>query len=429
MNMLQFFAGPMGGGISFQTYWETRIRSVFGADLVAYFPCNDISGTTITEVVAGYDATSANVTMNQAGPINMKSALWGATSYADIYTAASHLNTAEGSIIMFIKMPLDKWLDSTQYKLLHLRYTGLNDEILINKPQTGQSIKFTLIRNGTTKIISSPQPYNADWFCVTVTWSTTNDRIQLFINNVLYWEFINVTGIGTHTGAALRADLAGLGSGKGGAVENSLIGGISNVIFLNKETTETELQSLFTIDQVIFDGDSRTAYKGWNVCAIGANFISPRNVAVSGYSITDCIAAGATSVDAKLRAGKKNICVIWAGVNDYAQNPATIYSRLQTYCLARRAAGFKVIVCTEIDCQDAAHIASGWPAEYLDLNTLIRNDHSFADVVADLGANVNLQDATNTTYFLADKLHLQPAGYIEVATTIKPVITSLLATM
>lgn len=48
-----------------------------------------------------------------------------------------------------------------------------------------------------------------------------------------------------------------------------------------------------------------------------------------------------------------------------------------------------------------------------------------ADALADLGNNANLQDATNTTYFNADKVHLTTAGYNIVAGIVAAAIASI----
>lgn len=132
----------------------------------------------------------------------------------------------------------------------------------------------------------------------------------------------------------------------------------------------------------------------------------------------------AANVDTK-KFGRNPISFIWGGVNDGVDGQ-TMYDRLQTYCLARRAAGWKTIVCTEIDAQGANQISNGYHAtHYLALNILLRADHSFADGFADLGADPRLQDATDVTYYLSDLVHLTDAGYAVVASIVAPVIAAL----
>jgi hypothetical protein len=107
--------------------------------------------------------------------------------------------------------------------------------------------------------------------------------------------------------------------------------------------------------------------------------------------------------------------VLWIGVNDATLGAATIYANIQAYCIAARSAGWnKIILCTEIDAVTGAWHGTVWPA----LNALIYANHSFVDGIADLGARVELQDATNLTYYNADQVHLVTAGYAIVGAVV-----------
>ena len=57
---------------------------------------------------------------------------------------------------------------------------------------------------------------------------------------------------------------------------------------------------------------------------------------------------------------------------------------------------------------------------------LIRaNWATYADALADLGANANLQNSANLTYFNADGVHLTDAGYAVVTSIIDAAIASI----
>ena len=138
---------------------------------------------------------------------------------------------------------------------------------------------------------------------------------------------------------------------------------------------------------------------------------------------------GAANIDSKIIPGGRNVLTVWGGVNDAlvgGQTAATIYANLADYCNTRRAAGWRVVICTEIDAQGALQNAAGWHGTiWPALNALIMADHSFADAVVDLGADARLADATNVTYFNADKVHLIEAGYDVVASLAGPVLATL----
>jgi lysophospholipase L1-like esterase len=203
-----------------------------------------------------------------------------------------------------------------------------------------------------------------------------------------------------------------------------------------------EGQKLTEVDGkiVVCDGDSRTVgYTG------GTAYPYSDHLALDAtYHIYNTANGGATltywsgvdwkadlayqNVDKYLaNTGVSNIVVIWAGVNDMYVNDvsATLaYRGIKAYCEQRRQKGWKVIVCTEINCTDA----SIGDTRRLDFNTLVRNNWtSFADYLCDLGNTSPFNTATsheNLTYYLADGVHLTAAGYQVIATTVSSAITA-----
>jgi hypothetical protein len=128
--------------------------------------------------------------------------------------------------------------------------------------------------------------------------------------------------------------------------------------------------------------------------------------------------------------GIQNIVVIRAGVNDMYVNDVNetiAYQAMKAYCEQRRQKGWKVIVCTEINCTDASIDDS----RRLSFNALIRNNWtSFADYLCDLGNTEHFNTATsheNTTYYLVDGVHLTAAGYQLIANAVSTAITTFLA--
>lgn len=149
--------------------------------------------------------------------------------------------------------------------------------------------------------------------------------------------------------------------------------------------------------------------------------------ATGGATILNRISNAPSAVDPLLdRGNRQNVCVIWCGVNG-STSAATAWSQLQTYCAARRAAGWKVVLCSEIDAQDAVSNANGWHTTvWPALNTLIQADWaSHADALADLGADARLQNANDTTYFSSDKIHLITAGNNVVAEIVADAVKTI----
>lgn len=185
------------------------------------------------------------------------------------------------------------------------------------------------------------------------------------------------------------------------------------------------------IPNIVFDGDSLTIGAGvqpFNVFPRGGDYpsqvvsaLDPRgtyyNVGVGGEQISTMITNAPTVVDAKLVAGRNNIVVICGGSNDIWVSDINPYSRIVTYCQARRAAGWKVIVGTitpRADTQDT--LPADFETVRLACNTSIRaNWQTFADGIADWGGDsvigVNQVAALNATHYTGDGAHHNWRGY------------------
>lgn len=191
--------------------------------------------------------------------------------------------------------------------------------------------------------------------------------------------------------------------------------------------------------QVVFDGDSLTlgyavdddSYPAQVARAFCERGVRVTNVAVSGQTLEEMAADAAAEVDPLYDATLAlNVVCAWGGINDHhAQVPAaTVYRRLATYCQARRAAGWRVVVLT---CLPASGAVGGapWEADRQWLNTTIRASWAtFADAVADVAADARIGSAgaeTNALYYLNDRLHLTGAGYGVVASVVAATLASL----
>jgi lysophospholipase L1-like esterase len=172
-------------------------------------------------------------------------------------------------------------------------------------------------------------------------------------------------------------------------------------------------------------------YPGQLKALINDNRYSIMNLGIGGYTFLTLNADAATTVDPYYSASyDKNILVIWAGANDtYNQTGATVYARLQTYVAARKAANpnIKIVVVTVLPRSDAG----AQPAQETNrqaFNTLLRGDYSFAHALADVAADSRIGAAgasDDTTYFNADKVHLNVSGYGIVMPIIKSAIESI----
>jgi lysophospholipase L1-like esterase len=152
--------------------------------------------------------------------------------------------------------------------------------------------------------------------------------------------------------------------------------------------------------------------------------VQGRNFAITGSTVAD-LTSRASSVDAVYKASRtKNVEVVLIGANDLLGGAAaTFVANLKTYCLARKATGWQVVVLTV-----TPRTNSGFNATRNAANTLIRADPSFYDALADVAADVDVgcdACASNTTFY-SDGTHPTPAGHAKIAPYVISALQSLL---
>jgi len=221
-------------------------------------------------------------------------------------------------------------------------------------------------------------------------------------------------------------------------------GDVTDLLLYDRVLTEQELQTIeyvlatkngLTYRQIICDGDSRTAGSGASVyydypSALQRSLgivVRMRNFGIGGYPVSSMLLEAPIRID-PLRFKPDDVVVVFGGINDIlaAHTPSQVYADLKAYWAARRAAGWRVVACTEIDANSALAIAASWRTHRATLNTLIKSDSSLYDALADLAAdtNIGVDGAADTAYFDNDKVHLSDSGYAVMAGLIKTAILS-----
>lgn len=231
-------------------------------------------------------------------------------------------------------------------------------------------------------------------------------------------------------------------------------GDIAEIILYNRALTDAQMMQVegylankyTTLDarylatdasQVIFVGDSLTlgtgstggeTYPKQCVDILGATSWLYTNTGVSGTTVPTMTTNALITADPLIdpyRARPHQVCVLFGGTNDLqgGATAATTYTNIQTFCAARRSAGFKVIVVTMLP-----RTPGTYETGRQDLNTSIRtNWASFADGLADAGNDATIGQAgqySNTTYYV-DGTHCTNAGYAIVASLVATAIAAL----
>ncbi|WP_428303896.1 SGNH/GDSL hydrolase family protein [Lacipirellula sp.] len=226
-------------------------------------------------------------------------------------------------------------------------------------------------------------------------------------------------------------------------------GGVKEILLYSRQLTDAQEEALYrwavnyrgVVDAanapavVVCEGDSNS---DGVKCTMGQNwfnqlmqpygYVAKYNLAEAGMQLDGLQTAAAARVDVLIQKGKPNLLFVFAGTNDIelaGQTGAQAYARLQTYCAARKAAGWdKVIVLTMLP----RGIVANTETYRGNFNTLIRaacaeptpyGPRVFAkspggtlscDFIVDVGAHPELGIAgaqNNTTLFDADKIHFK----------------------
>lgn len=193
--------------------------------------------------------------------------------------------------------------------------------------------------------------------------------------------------------------------------------------------------------RVIFEGDSRTsgykstggmtypkqvgdayseAFYHWNLGVYGSSIVTMASRASDSVSYCDNTAIYNTTADCKAI-----ICIL-CGINDVNgdASSSTIITNLSNYCLARRSAGFKVVLCTI----PTSQYTTGGRATVLNAvnaDIVSNGPSTYCDAVANLAGDSRLQNPADGVYYDVDQLHFTNAGYGVIASLVKPAIDSL----
>jgi hypothetical protein len=394
--------------------------SILRSDIIQYLPASESSGVTAKDI-------SGHVNVSYVGsPIlgaigvgdgrtamNMNSVGYIDASFPALFALWSE---SVGYVMFWFKMNVaGGWTDGVQHTIAILQVDATHN-YNVRKNSDNTFVMFSR-RGATIKSVALGTPRTAQWMHCALVWDTPNDTLSVYINSML---FGTQTGLGSIAGTGLT--LARLGGPT--PANGSSAHWIQGIGVPTQQQIETVVQP---VGIVVFEGDSRsTTDKVWSGPCVGTAFASDafmygrrifQSAAVSGSTTADLILRESSDI-AQRR--KSNDCiVVWCGVNDNTQTEAYIYNNLAAFCQTMKGAGYKVVICTEIDAAPA-----GWTAKYQALNAMIYADHSFADGLADLGAQPELQDHTNATYF-SDGTHLTTAGYTLVANVIATVLATI----
>ena len=147
----------------------------------------------------------------------------------------------------------------------------------------------------------------------------------------------------------------------------------------------------------------------------------------SGARIADMLADAPVEVDARFDGrGDLNLCLVLAGGGDFRAgvSAASEYAAVRTYCLERRAAGFRVIVLTVLP----SDRPETFDVVRLAYNAMVRDQWpEFADGLADIAADPRIGetgDELDRQFYKVDARHPNNAGNTVMAAVTAPVVAA-----
>jgi lysophospholipase L1-like esterase len=185
-----------------------------------------------------------------------------------------------------------------------------------------------------------------------------------------------------------------------------------------------------------YAGDSITAdsgvpiNEGYQYLATTALSPSTMGIHIGQGGSTVTAYSHTAEIDATLVPGASNVLVVAFGANDLIDvAAATFVANLKTFCLARRAAGWTVVVTTVLPHTGNGFGGTSFNTLRATANTAIRNDSSFYDALADIGdtgTTMGADAAASDTMYYQDGVHPTVTGHGLLAPIVQAAIEAVI---
>jgi len=223
-----------GGVIS---YFQ-KVRNIAG--LVSFWPMNEVSGTTATDIVSGYSGTYGNCTLNAlAGPgASMGNApSFNGTNCVVLLPGPSinaSFSPAAGTLSCWAYLN-ESWGTNNARSVVGFMADN-NNYISIHKPSVVTNTMYFRYKAGGTDNLIANAFTTVGWNHFVVTWNTTGGVTRSYMNGV--------AGATTGTNGVWVGSLATAITNFGQNPANSWIGWLQAAAFYNRALTASEIASL-----------------------------------------------------------------------------------------------------------------------------------------------------------------------------------------
>lgn len=190
-----------------------RILAMFP---VAYWPLNEASGTTMTDIKNGYNGTYTAVTLGQPGIGDGLTAAFfnGTSAYAQILGAnltnlAAAFNKDEFTIMAWARVAnAGVWSDATQRRILYFGFSvdEANNHFYLRKNTTANQARGGRAGNAVHRAIDYTTSGPTGWFHLAMRSSMTEGAVRLYYNGAEVGT--PGTGIAAIQGSIAKAQFA-----------------------------------------------------------------------------------------------------------------------------------------------------------------------------------------------------------------------------
>lgn len=229
----------------------SKVLGIESADLIAYWPMNELSGAVAVNVegTAARNGAYTGVTLGQTGigDGNACPLFDGANDYCDVHSAS--LNTAfsgvAGTVQIWGKPPVGAWTDGVSRRLIQIYVDG-NNRIYIGKSSANNAILFLYVAGGTAEsvTINNVGP-SIDWKPYVITWdfnAGANGEVKAYISGVQV--DVTKTNLGVWAG---NLDINATNIGSNLHPTNVWDGLLAHVPIWTKALSATQIANLATV--------------------------------------------------------------------------------------------------------------------------------------------------------------------------------------
>lgn len=350
----------------------------------------------------------------------------GTNDYGNIYSA-SFAAAWSGDEVTWVGwarvLNSGVWSDAATRRIVTIQ-ADANNNLSAFRTSTNNQMRLVMTLAGVQKNNIQTVTPSTDWMSFVIRRSKTLGRMDCWMNGQQYGLRIPTTETWAGAPASTNTVIGNLST----SGTQTWSGWLGPQDFWSTPLPIADIAYLTGLARmVIYEGDSHVVGAGgvtpWpDVIGSYTPATTGYGVAVGGTTVTQIQARFTANVVSQMnaRAGKQ-IAVMLGGTNDIAAgaDAATTYSRIQTWHQTARAAGLVTIASTIPPRNDAFNTVVS------STNTLLRNDHSFADGFCDVATTTGLTDPANLTNYQADGIHWTAAGHVLAAAAFKTVIQAV----